>query len=421
MEPNNICEYCKKTFSTKYTLFTHQKTVKSCKNNIEKKSYYCEYCKKSFSTMKNLVYHTSICDIKKDIDNKIQEDIKNKENKKIIENEIEKYKNEIEKNHNEELQKLKEDLTKSYADQIQSLTISNKILETRLEDTVKSYERQIELLQNNPQNFIFEYNSETDSESESEKEQIKEYKQQERSPLVLNDIVVSTRSSDNFVDLTELCKAGNKNLNHWKSLDKTIEFLNELSATTGIPVVELVKQIQGGNGSRHTWGHPQVAVNVAQWISPKFDVLVSRHIFDLYTTGNVELKNFKLNQEIQVQNKKIKMLRDKVLQKHPREKYDCKYVIYIITTENRKAKNEYKIGKTKNLTNRKGVYETTEPHEIVYYRECRDSEHMKIAEQYVFYALKNNRVQANHEWFQLPYGLDVSYFSNIIADCVDKI
>jgi hypothetical protein len=188
-----------------------------------------------------------------------------------------------------------------------------------------------------------------------------------------------------------------------------------------MPTVELVKQIQGGNGSRHTWGHPQVAVNIAQWISPKFDVLVSRHIFDLYTTGNVELKNFKLNREIQVQNKKIKMLRDKVLQKHPREKYDCKYVIYIITTENRKVKNEYKIGKTKNLTNRKGVYETTEPHEIVYYRECRDSEHMKIAEQYVFYALKNNRVQANHEWFQLPYGLDVSYFSNIIADCVDKI
>jgi hypothetical protein len=396
------CEFCEKVFSTKYNLATHKKNTKSCKNDIEKDMYNCEHCNKKFSSTNGLGYHIEKCVIKKE-----------KEKEKNI---IEKHKEEIDllkKIHLEEIQKLKEDLTKSYT----SITI----LETRLEDTVKSYERQIELLQNNPQNFILEYNSETDSESESEKERSQEYKQQERSPLVLNDIVVSTRSSDNFVDLSELCKAGNKNLKHWKSLDKTTEFLNELSATVGIPTVELVKQIQGGNGSRHTWGHPQVAVNIAQWISPKFDVLVSRHIFDLYTTGNVELKNFKLNREIQVQNKKIKMLRDKVLQKHPREKYDCKYVIYIITTENRKVKNEYKIGKTKNLTNRKGVYETTEPHEIVYYRECRDSEHMKIAEQYVFYALKNNRVQANHEWFQLPYGLDVSYFSNIIADCVDKI
>ena len=39
--------------------------------------------------------------------------------------------------------------------------------------------------------------------------------------LTLNDVVVVSRSSDNYINATQLCKAGNKKFNHWISLDST--------------------------------------------------------------------------------------------------------------------------------------------------------------------------------------------------------
>jgi hypothetical protein len=137
-----VCDYCNKTFATKSSLTTHKKTAKSCKNNTEKISYDCEYCKKSFSSTNGLQYHVGICEIKKCNDEKENKEKENIQNQLYIDLLLKKQREEIEKHHNEELQKLKEDLAKSYT----SITI----LETRLEDTVKSYERQIELLQNNP-------------------------------------------------------------------------------------------------------------------------------------------------------------------------------------------------------------------------------------------------------------------------------
>jgi hypothetical protein len=48
----------------------------------------------------------------------------------------------------------------------------------------------------------------------------------------------------------------------------TKAFLKSFSLTVLISTVELIKQQTGGNGERHTWVHPQVAINIAQWISP---------------------------------------------------------------------------------------------------------------------------------------------------------
>jgi hypothetical protein len=141
-----ICNSCNKSYTTKSNLTAHQKCTKSCKSTIEKKTYNCEYCNKTFSTGKNLNYHKNICSIKKEIDEKECEELRLIENRKIIDQELQKQKDELVKSYTDQIHSL----TKSYVDQIQSLTISNKILETRLEDTVKSYERQIELLQNNP-------------------------------------------------------------------------------------------------------------------------------------------------------------------------------------------------------------------------------------------------------------------------------
>uniref|UniRef100_A0A6C0CY52 C2H2-type domain-containing protein n=1 Tax=viral metagenome TaxID=1070528 RepID=A0A6C0CY52_9ZZZZ len=72
------CEFCKKIFSTKGVLVTHQKTAKFCiniqtninnTNNYEK--YICNYCDKDLTHNSSLQRHLNICKVKKLEDLKI--------------------------------------------------------------------------------------------------------------------------------------------------------------------------------------------------------------------------------------------------------------------------------------------------------------------------------------------------------------
>ena len=119
---------------------------------------------------------------------------------------------------------------------------------------------------------------EYDNENNTERIQlVSNYNQ----PLVLNNIEVTTRQEDGYINLTALCKAGNKEFNAWFKNKKTEAFLQVLSSTLRIPVDELVKYETGSNENRAIWGHPQIAINIAQWISQEFDVQVSKWIFEL--------------------------------------------------------------------------------------------------------------------------------------------
>ena len=131
----------------------------------------------------------------------------------------------------------------------------------------------------------------------------------------------------------------------WHCIDKTKRFLEVLSTAVGIPTSELIIV---GSGSKYendtknlTWAHPQVAINIAQWISPEFDVLVSKWVYEIMLTGKVDIRDNKTTQELDqmnVENKllknRIKLLESKVLQKQPRDIFDeNKNVVYIVTTE----------------------------------------------------------------------------------------
>ena len=61
-----------------------------------------------------------------------------------------------------------------------------------------------------------------------------------------------------------------------------------------IPTTEqnqgLIQTIQGGSPEKQgTWIHPQVSINLAQWCSPKFAVMVTDWVFELMTKGHVSL------------------------------------------------------------------------------------------------------------------------------------
>lgn len=63
------------------------------------------------------------------------------------------------------------------------------------------------------------------------------------------------------------------------------------------------------NNLRGTWVHPRIAVNIAQWISPIFDVQVSGWVYEIAVTGKVTVGQEKTYQqllELQSENKQLK-------------------------------------------------------------------------------------------------------------------
>lgn len=131
--------------------------------------------------------------------------------------------------------------------------------------------------------------------------------------LVLNDVSIIARKNDGYINLTQLCRAGNKEYFHWKENKKTEKFLDVLSNSLNISKNELIKFETSSNNERATWGHPQVAINSAQWISPEFDVQVSKWIFELLLTGKVELGKEKSNEELnEIYEEKISKMQNKI-------------------------------------------------------------------------------------------------------------
>jgi hypothetical protein len=117
--------------------------------------------------------------------------------------------------------------------------------------------------------------------------------------LVLNKIKIIARKEDKYINLNQLCKAGKREFREYKRLEKTKAYLQVLSLSVGIPTDELIKYTSGSNNERANWGHPQVGINVAQWISAEFDVQVSSWVYELLLFGKVKLGKEKTPEELE--------------------------------------------------------------------------------------------------------------------------
>ncbi len=111
---------------------------------------------------------------------------------------------------------------------------------------------------------------------------------------------IRQRSSDGYLNATDMCQASGKRLNNYLRTKTTKSFLIELSdfidknPVTPIGVTEqnqqLIQTMQGGTPEEQgTWVHPYVSINLAQWCSPIFAVLVSSWVFELLKEGSVSL------------------------------------------------------------------------------------------------------------------------------------
>lgn len=115
--------------------------------------------------------------------------------------------------------------------------------------------------------------------------------------LTINNIPI-TVDNKGYINLTELCHSGDRLYKNWKRLESTDEFLNALSESQKIPIDKLIYQKGGNNQERATYGHPQVAIDIAYWISPEFRTKVTKWVFELGLYGKVELGNEKTNSEL---------------------------------------------------------------------------------------------------------------------------
>jgi hypothetical protein len=94
----------------------------------------------------------------------------------------------------------------------------------------------------------------------------------------VGDSLIPHRITDGYINATLLCQACGKCEADYRRLGTTNEFLQALSEKMGIPIDSLVQVEMGRNGG--TWVHPQVAIHLGQWCSPRFAVLVSGWVID---------------------------------------------------------------------------------------------------------------------------------------------
>ena len=87
-----------------------------------------------------------------------------------------------------------------------------------------------------------------------------------------NSTPIQRRVSDDYVNATAMCKANGKRWNDYFETDRCQRYLGALEAKTGIPVVSLYQSRNGRTGG--VWVHPQVAVDLARWISAPFAVFM---------------------------------------------------------------------------------------------------------------------------------------------------
>jgi len=101
------------------------------------------------------------------------------------------------------------------------------------------------------------------------------------------ETIVKIDPHNNMVHLTYMCQKGGKRANDYTRSDRFKNLkaaLEEERSDTHYRVSPIVQMIHGDGGG--TWVHPDLAIDCAQWISPRFGLAVSRLVRN-FLTGQV--------------------------------------------------------------------------------------------------------------------------------------
>lgn len=104
-----------------------------------------------------------------------------------------------------------------------------------------------------------------------------------------NDQTINQRADD-FLNLTQMCQANGKLIGDWQRLKSTKAYIQVMVGDMGITTSDVLETYKGGSPQlQGTWGHPELAIHLAQWISPKFHRWCNAHIFNLMVTGKTTI------------------------------------------------------------------------------------------------------------------------------------
>ena len=89
-----------------------------------------------------------------------------------------------------------------------------------------------------------------------------------------NDTPIQRRTTDGYVNATAMCKANVKNWSAYRETDRCQGYIDALSDSSDFRGTNLIESRSGNGGG--TWVHPQVAVDLARWISAPFAVWMEK-------------------------------------------------------------------------------------------------------------------------------------------------
>jgi KilA-N domain len=87
-----------------------------------------------------------------------------------------------------------------------------------------------------------------------------------------------------YVNATQMCKACSQQWGHYSSLDSTKAYWEALSLDIVIPISKLVISIKGRGDKipQGTWVHPEIAVDLAAWVSVEFRIWANRTLVQVF-------------------------------------------------------------------------------------------------------------------------------------------
>ena len=410
MDTDNIhsCSFCDYTTTRKYNLKRHEismhskeilnenkpndipEEVHNVPENVintnevtnihnNKPKYFCSKCSKEYSTIKYLNNHEEKCiGINILTCPRCMKTFSNRHNKSAhIKNNKCKAKSIIETHHTIEIQ----------TDDNFDTTVNNKLI-----NLIIQKDKKLEIL---------------NKKIDENEEEITIPLSSKCNSISLNNVIITSRTCDNYINATLLCRAGNKILNNWLSLKSTKKLIEEL-----IKDEENITVIDEKSDNEFVWIHPDLAIQLSQWISPNFVLQVSKWIRNLFNNKNID-------KIIKEKDQRIKLLENTFLKKHSRVDYKVKNVIYMLSTKDYIDKRIYIIGKTENLANRLSQYNKTIDHYVIYYKECKNEEYMNFIEKAILNKLDEYREIANRDRFILPLENDITLFTNIIDNIIN--
>ena len=417
----HICKICEFQYKSRQSLWNHnnkfhkndnninQQDTDDKNNNIKKQdtndNLVCKFCNKTFSFIQSRWRHMKTCK-KKENYNLLQ-----KSYEKI--NELEIKLTDLKKNNN-----LKSSIANNNCKTINNKDVFDNLLNNHLVDIIMDKNKALGDKDKAYQELQTQNNNINSSSSTQLIQEVKVDDIIEPPSLTVNNIVIISRIEDNYINATQLCKAGDMNFNIWVSLYSTKEIINELAIETEFLISQLIDIKKDNN--QEIWIHPDLAIRLAQWISPKFGFQISKWIRTLFSNDTeVNIKMLKEQEkELKLKDKQIQLLKDQYIKKQQRKDYPENNVIYIVTTEDNKKKRIYIVGKAKKLKDRLGPYNKTAEHEVVYYQPCKNGEHLKIIESIVLNKMEPYREKANRDRFVLPINKELSLFTNIIENTI---